>query len=264
LRLSGKTALITGSGSGIGLETAKLFVREGASVVMVGRDPDKIARAAAEVGQDAIGAVADVARPDTLIPVMRQAEKRLGRIDILFANAGISETPTFIETTESAYDAIMDVNVRGAIFTVIRSLPRLSDGASIVLTGSVAARKGWPGGSDLRCHQGGRKKLCAELGCRGRHSVTQNSCQRRDPRRDSYATNAAGDRRSRHQSVCGWACAHEALGRSARSRGSSALPGIRCFLLCHGSRNHRRWRPRTCLTTDFPGLMCCTARRLPS
>jgi NAD(P)-dependent dehydrogenase (short-subunit alcohol dehydrogenase family) len=145
LKLKGKTAFITGGGSGIGLETARLFVGEGASVMIVGRDADKIARAAAELGGDAIGAVADVTRPDALAAAMSGAEKRLGRIDILFANAGISETPPFRETTEESYDAIMDINVKGLVFTVVKALPLLQDGASIVLTGSVAARKGWPG-----------------------------------------------------------------------------------------------------------------------
>lgn len=145
MKLIGKTAFITGGGSGIGLETARLFVAEGASVMIVGRDADKIARAAAEIGGGAIGAVADVTQPDTIAAAMSEAESRLGRIDVLFANAGVSETPPFGETTAEAYDAVMDTNVRGVIFTVVRALPLLRDGASIVLTGSVAARKGWPG-----------------------------------------------------------------------------------------------------------------------
>ena len=144
MKLSGKTALITGGSSGIGLETARLFIEEGSTVVILGRDQKRLASAVESLGTSAYGIAVDVAQPDALAAAIQQASRRLGGIDILFANAGVSETPPIAATTEAAFDAFMGVNVKGTVFTVVNALPLLRDGASIVLTGSVAARRGWP------------------------------------------------------------------------------------------------------------------------
>jgi NAD(P)-dependent dehydrogenase (short-subunit alcohol dehydrogenase family) len=145
LKLAGKTALITGASSGIGLETARLFRNEGAGVAIIARDRARLDRALADLGPDAIAEQADVTQPQALAGAIARAGASLGGIDILCINAGGSGAPQFAETTVDAFDAIMNLNVRSAIFTVVHALPVLRDKASIVLTGSVAGRKGWPG-----------------------------------------------------------------------------------------------------------------------
>ncbi|VVE41611.1 oxidoreductase, short chain dehydrogenase/reductase family [Pandoraea iniqua] len=143
--LAGKRAVITGGSSGIGLEAARLLVEQGARVLIMGRQRAKLDAALAKLGDGACGVQADVARPEEIAAAMHQVDRQFGGIDILFVNAGISEAPPVATATEAAFDAIMDINVRGVVFTVVHALPRLSVGASIVLTGSVAARKGRPG-----------------------------------------------------------------------------------------------------------------------
>jgi NAD(P)-dependent dehydrogenase (short-subunit alcohol dehydrogenase family) len=144
MRLIGKKAVATGGSSGIGLESARLFINEGADVVIIARNQARLDAAVAELGPKANGIVGDIAQPAALAVAMKDASDRLGGIDILFANAGVSETPPFAETSETAFDAFMDTNVKGTIFSVIHAMPALRDGAAIVLTGSVAGRKGWP------------------------------------------------------------------------------------------------------------------------
>ncbi|KQR78657.1 3-oxoacyl-ACP reductase [Burkholderia sp. Leaf177] len=145
MRLNGKLAVITGGSSGIGFETARLFMDEGARVVLIARNRARLNSALEGLGEGAIGVTADISRPDALKLAIANAQKQLGGIDILFANAGVSETPPIAETSEQAFDDFMNINVKGTIFTVIHALPFLCEGASIILTGSVAARKGRPG-----------------------------------------------------------------------------------------------------------------------
>lgn len=140
-RLANKHALITGGSSGIGLATAALFIAEGATVTILGRSRERLDMALRELGPTACARQADVARPAELA----EAFSDVPAIDVLFVNAGMSETPPMSETTEDAYDAFMDINVKGVFFSVQSALPRLSAGASIILTGSVAARRGRPG-----------------------------------------------------------------------------------------------------------------------
>lgn len=145
MRLEGKYALITGGTSGIGLEAARAFIREGARVAVLGRNQDRLNKALASLSPMARGFAADVASPDALGREINAAANWLGGIDVLFANAGISEAPDLSNLTTAAYDTIMDINVKGVVFTVAQALPLLRSGASILLTGSVAARKGRPG-----------------------------------------------------------------------------------------------------------------------
>lgn len=141
MRLRDKRVLVTGGSSGIGLEAAKLFHVEGAEVAILGRDEAKLARAVAEVGPRARALRADVAQREELGRAIAEA----GQLDVLFVNAGVSETPELAATTEAEFDAFLAVNVKGVFFCVQLALPQLRDGASIILTGSVAARKGRPG-----------------------------------------------------------------------------------------------------------------------
>ena len=145
MRLAGKRAVITGGSSGIGLRTAKLFIDNGARVVIMGRDPKRLALAVTALGAQANPIAVDVAHTQDLCNAMRQANEQLEGFDILFANAGVSRAPPIEETTEKDFDSLMNVNLKGTFFSTVYALPYLREGASIVLTGSVAGRKGRPG-----------------------------------------------------------------------------------------------------------------------
>lgn len=141
-RYTNKIAVVTGGNSGIGLATAKLLKEEGATVVIVGRDQTTLAAAAAEFGliavQADVGKVAEIERMYTEIAT------RAGKIDFLFANAGIYKAMPLAETTEAFFDEQVNINFKGLFFTVQKALPHLNDGAAIVLNSSVVNSKGWP------------------------------------------------------------------------------------------------------------------------
>jgi NAD(P)-dependent dehydrogenase (short-subunit alcohol dehydrogenase family) len=141
-RLEGKVALITGGNSGIGLATAKRFRDEGARVVISGRSRKTLDAAAKELGQDALVVEADVSKVADQDRLFSAAEKRFGKIDILFVNAGVAKFVPVDQVSEEHYDEIFDINARGAYFTIRKALPYLNDGASIVLNTSVVSHKG--------------------------------------------------------------------------------------------------------------------------
>jgi NAD(P)-dependent dehydrogenase (short-subunit alcohol dehydrogenase family) len=131
----GKIALITGGSTGIGLASAKLFQQEGSQVVITGRNVDSIAAAQRELGSGAVTAL------------IEQIRQKFGRIDILFANAGIGRFPPFGAVEESVFDEQFDINVKGLYFTLQSALPLIPDGGSILLNASVVSKKGFPGTS---------------------------------------------------------------------------------------------------------------------
>jgi NAD(P)-dependent dehydrogenase (short-subunit alcohol dehydrogenase family) len=143
-RLKGKVAVITGGNSGIGLATARRFIAEGAKVVITGRRAAAVEQAVQELGAEASGVVGDVGRLEDLDLVFDQIAKLHGKIDILFANAGIGEFRHLSEVDEAFYDKIMDINTKGLFFTVQKALPLLRDGASILLNASAVHHKGFP------------------------------------------------------------------------------------------------------------------------
>ena len=143
-RLQGKTAVITGGGSGIGFGAAKRFVDEGAFVYLFGRRQEQLDAAVAKLGSSAravSGSVTDLADLDRLYQTVK-AER--GGLDILFANAGTGAFAPLGEITPEHYDQIFDVNVKGLIFTVQKALPLMSEGGSIILTGSSTGVMGTP------------------------------------------------------------------------------------------------------------------------
>ena len=141
-RLTGKVAVITGGSTGIGLATAKRFVAEGASVFITGRRQAELDRAAAEIGGAVIAVRADSSDLGDLDRLYATVKNVRGRIDILFANAGILERKTIGDITEEEVDRHFSVNLKGTIFTVQKALPIMVDGGAIVLTGSTVAHKG--------------------------------------------------------------------------------------------------------------------------
>jgi NAD(P)-dependent dehydrogenase (short-subunit alcohol dehydrogenase family) len=142
-KLAGKIAVITGGTSGIGLATAKLFVSEGAHVFIMGRRQRELDDAVREVGSNVTGVQGDVSRPADL-DRLYQAVKTKGKVDIVFANAGVLDFALLEQVTAEHFDKIFNINVRGTLFTVQKALPLLNDGGSIILTGSVASAKGTP------------------------------------------------------------------------------------------------------------------------
>src|SRR5437016_10687298 len=142
-KLDGKIAVITGGSSGIGFATAKLFVDEGAYVFITGRRQKELDEALKASGRTVTGVQGDVAK---LADVDRLYEivKAKGRIDILFANAGVAEFAPLGKITEEHFDKLFNINVKGTLFAVQKALPLMNDGGSIILTGSVAGVKGTP------------------------------------------------------------------------------------------------------------------------
>jgi NAD(P)-dependent dehydrogenase (short-subunit alcohol dehydrogenase family) len=141
-KLEGKTALITGGNSGIGLATAKQFVNEGAHVFITGRREPELTAAVKEIGRNVTGVQGDVSNLGDLDGLFAQIKREKGKLDIVFANAGIARYAPFGKITEEFYHSIFDINVKGLLFTVQKALPLLPDGASIILNSSIVGSKG--------------------------------------------------------------------------------------------------------------------------
>jgi NAD(P)-dependent dehydrogenase (short-subunit alcohol dehydrogenase family) len=141
-KLTGKVALVTGGNSGIGLATAKRFVSEGAYVFITGRRQKELDTAVKEIGKNATAVQGDVANLADLDRLFAQIKKEKGKIDIVFANAGVAKYAPLGKITEELYHSIFDTNVKGLLFTVQKALPMLRDGGSIILNASIVASKG--------------------------------------------------------------------------------------------------------------------------
>jgi NAD(P)-dependent dehydrogenase (short-subunit alcohol dehydrogenase family) len=146
-KLEGKIALITGANSGIGLATAKRFVNEGAYVFITGRRDPELVAAIKEVGRNVAGVQGDVSNLADLDRLFAQIKREKGKLDVLFANAGVAKYAPLGEITEEHYDSIFNINVKGMLFTVQKALPLMPDGASIILNASIVASKGLPANS---------------------------------------------------------------------------------------------------------------------
>jgi NAD(P)-dependent dehydrogenase (short-subunit alcohol dehydrogenase family) len=171
-RFEGKVALVTGGNSGIGLAVSKGLVDEGARVVIVGRNAGTVAAAASSLGAAAHGVVADTSSLDGIDrAVAATKDFGAGRLDIVFANAGIATFGSIATISEAKWDELMGVNLKGVYFTVQKSLALMGQGGAIVLNASVAAGKGDPGGSLYAASKAGvrslGRSLAAELVGRG-------------------------------------------------------------------------------------------------
>ncbi|CEG51726.1 Uncharacterized oxidoreductase YkvO [Stutzerimonas xanthomarina] len=143
--LKGKTALITGGNSGIGLATAKAFVKHGARVAIAGRDADKLAAAQGLLGPDVLTVQVDVRSREQLQAMAAQVQQAFGTLDILFANAGIAYGTPLATTTEAQYDELMDINLKGLFFSLQAVEPIMRTGGSIILNTSWLNQVGTPG-----------------------------------------------------------------------------------------------------------------------
>jgi NAD(P)-dependent dehydrogenase (short-subunit alcohol dehydrogenase family) len=146
-KLEGKVALVTGGNSGIGLATAHEFVAEGAFVFITGRRERELATALLEIGKNISGVRADVASSADLDRLFSQIKSKKGKLDIVFANAGVAKYAPLGDISEELYDSTFDINVKGVLFTVQKALPLIPDGGSIILNASIVGIKGLPANS---------------------------------------------------------------------------------------------------------------------
>jgi NAD(P)-dependent dehydrogenase (short-subunit alcohol dehydrogenase family) len=171
MRLANKRALITGGNSGIGLATAKLFVAEGARVAITGRNQATLQAAAKELGPNALAIVADATDIAATEKAIAQAVGKFGRLDIVFANAGIPGNTPIGGTTLAAFESVIRTNITAVFFTVQAAAPHLNDGASIILNGSVISVLGNPGYSAYAASKAGvramARVMASELSPRG-------------------------------------------------------------------------------------------------
>ena len=169
--LKNKVAVVTGGSSGIGLATAQRFIADGAQVVITGRNQEALDAAVAELGDRATGIRGDVASLEDLDRLFTQVREQFGRVDVLFANAGIAPFVPFEAVTEEHFDSLFNINVRGLFFTVQKALPLLSEGASIILNASFLAQSGLPNTSIYSATKAAVRSLgrtlAAELSPRG-------------------------------------------------------------------------------------------------
>jgi NAD(P)-dependent dehydrogenase (short-subunit alcohol dehydrogenase family) len=171
MKLAGKIALITGGNSGIGLATAKLFSQEGAKVIIAGRDRTTLNKAVSVIGGDVLAIQADVAHLAQIDHLYQEIAEKFGKIDVLFANAGIGRFTSLEATTESIYDEVFSINLKGLYFTVQKALAHLNDNAAIVLNTSFIGSLGLPGTSVVSASKAAVRSLArtfaAELIDRG-------------------------------------------------------------------------------------------------
>ena len=170
-RFEGKTAVVTGGNSGIGLATAKRFAEEGAKVAISGRSKKTLDEAVKTIGNGVVAVQSDVSQLEDIDKLYAEVSRKLGKIDVLFVNAGVGKFAPLAETSESIYNEQFDINIKGAYFTIQKALPLLNDGASIILNTSVADSTGNSGTSAYSATKAAMRSLArtaaAELAGRG-------------------------------------------------------------------------------------------------
>jgi NAD(P)-dependent dehydrogenase (short-subunit alcohol dehydrogenase family) len=162
-RFTNKIVVITGGTSGIGLAAARQFIKEGANVVVTGRNPQSITDVQKELGVKGLAIAADVTKSAELDSLFRRVREKYGRIDVLYANAGIAKLGSVAETSEQVFDDVLDTNFRGAYFTVQKALPLLSNGGAIVFTSSWFAEAGVAGTSAVSASKAALRNLTRTL-----------------------------------------------------------------------------------------------------
>src|SRR5215470_7900373 len=164
MKLSNKIALVTGGTSGIGLEAAKLFREEGATVIIVGQNPARLEAAAGQIGNGVTVLRGDLSKPAEVESIIKQISEKFGRIDVLFANAGMGLASPLEAVTEHQIDKQFDVNFKGVFFAIQKAAPLLAKGGSIVVTTSFLNEVGAPGLSILSATKAAVRSLVRTLG----------------------------------------------------------------------------------------------------
>lgn len=163
-KLLGKTALITGGNSGIGLASAKLFVEHGARVIITGQNPKSLEQARLSLGEDVLALQSDSGKLEDIGLLMQQVKEHFGHLDVLFVNAGNSQPAPFEQVTEAQFDESSAVLFKGVFFTIQKALPLLSKGASVVVTTSISNQKGSPNFSVYAACKAALRSLVQTLG----------------------------------------------------------------------------------------------------
>lgn len=163
-RLSGKAALISGGTSGIGLASARMFVKEGARVAVTGRDAGRIAAAQEELGPDALVMRSEAGNLAEIDAVMQQVKEHFGRLDVVFLNAAVANPAPIEHVTEAMFDEVVTVNFKGEFFTIQKALPLLGENASIILTTSITNRTAAPNFSVYAATKAALRSLAQSLG----------------------------------------------------------------------------------------------------
>jgi NAD(P)-dependent dehydrogenase (short-subunit alcohol dehydrogenase family) len=163
MRLANKTVLITGGNSGIGLATARLFASEGAKVAITGRNPETLAAAKKEIGANGLAIRADVTDLAQIESAVAEAVQKLGKLDVVFANAGVGGATPLGDTKLDTFEKILQTNLTAVFFTVQAALPHLNEGASIILNGSVHAVMGVAGWSAYAASKAGVRAMTRNL-----------------------------------------------------------------------------------------------------
>lgn len=162
-RFSGKVVVVTGGGSGIGLAAAHQFASEGAKVVIAGRSAEALALAATSIGGGMMTVVADVSDLGQLDHLFSEVQRRHGRVDVLYANAGIAKLGPVAELDPATFDEIMATNFRGSYYTVQKALPLMTDGGAIVFTTSWFTKAGVAGTSVVSASKAALRNLVRTL-----------------------------------------------------------------------------------------------------
>ena len=170
-RLNGKVAVVTGGNSGMGLATAKLFVREGATVVITGRDQAALDAAVKEIGDGAEAFRGDISKLADLDALAAHVKQKYSRVDVVFANAGGGRPGPFEQVSEDDFDFTVDTNLKGTYFTVQKLVPLMTSGGSVILNTSILASQGRPGFSVYSATKAAirslARSLTAELSVKG-------------------------------------------------------------------------------------------------
>lgn len=163
MRLANKTALITGGNSGIGLATARLFLAEGARVAITGRDVAKLEAVAQELGANVLAVRADATDRAATEQAVQAVVQKWGRLDVLFANAGIGGRTPVTEDSLAGFEQVLATNLTGPFLTILAAEPYLNDGASIILTGSIHGSAGFPGYAGYAASKAGIRAMARVL-----------------------------------------------------------------------------------------------------
>ena len=163
-KFAGKTALVVGGSSGIGLASASLLKQQGARLAVTGRDPEHLAHAQRELGDDTLVIDSDAGNLEQITALMTRVGNHFGRLDILFLNAGIWKPVAIEDISEAQFDETMNVNFKGAFFAIQKALPWFSEQASVIIHTSVHNRKGSPNYSIYAASKAALRSLTQSMG----------------------------------------------------------------------------------------------------